>query len=1611
MSCKYKIITNNKVSDVLTEAQLFTMMQVLYNRQNANFSSIAGFLELVGQNPNIKFSYVEAVEVVKELQKEKLESKKAKLIGQDQDFKNAISFLSYLEDKQDSPIQYSVSPIDYIIAEELKNNEALSSPEELQEAANQLQKKWNSASVIGMELHKFLAIAFNHLNDYNDFRNVLWSFKNDSDVKIFQKCFINEESVNALFKALQNARREIQTLIKKSPASTDEIKRDRYYAARLPITETLADGTKVGATIDQLIIDEEGIPHIFNFKFTLTDPKTWPKNKSEKYYKEMAMIQEALFRKGFTEDQISRATFCNIPIWLDFNPDTTEDIAPVNSVKTAPMQNLTIADGEAALNRRRQEIKKYFKSNSPELYSKSITLNRDLLKADLFFKLVYPKLDAEEIGKTFSAQNWIRDAVDKNKIYAATSVEDSKNGIYWYIQFKNQDPIPIKDYHPVNSNQQILDIVKDHLEELSSDIPNLANQLAETIKNSYGVHRAQFTSRNFKTNAEVFERLFAPYFEQYIPDGNNEPQNLWLMLDNPEFTKRNIFLFQNQLNGRIDIIKTSGYDLNRKLPMRYNQNNILGEYEMDLKGITTLDGTYGNLELLQVAAILNELSLSLDEPKFGDIHIVSPYISSESVYMPAKTAMREYTNVSTYLNKYQKPEEKFTTIVDSSNFLTEFECIDNEIQRLQKVIGEGIHMDYIEKLGLEELKRKEGIAAQIQGMRSLCKTIATIFNAIDEQSESINIDKILRMANSTNPEKAAYAKIFQHAIHFINYHTGFVNPEIKKIATFKRYVLPQYANPDANVRHVANLYARELDRLAQDFQDTYIKEIRDIIIEFEKKKGYNNVKAGLVGNTDPIYEKFYKHNSEGKNIFEFVNPYDNTEVKNAQLDEDEVKFLKKILFYKAKVRARGNKNLVFNFKNENDPKLKEFYDNPANNYFLVPLVHSSASRLTRNSLDIRVQEAKNFLKQVSTWDRLKSYAMDKLQRDDSNKNIYGPIEDGIKLLQIPLDMALQEKEYERAELLNGVHEAKFETNIGYLLAEYTESALKYEHMKNVEFASKAILFQLHMLGEESSESAKKVLRESIKEIEDFMKLNIYNRSLMSSFGVKFTETMEPAKRLMSQLFIAGNLKAMFRDSFEGLWQNLSRTITHYHTDLNTNHVMNAYKDVMLNMFKSDRSLNIMSELCLRYRLSNTDESRIAERAKTGKSGVFNYEHMLFKTMTGPDFLNRMVLFVARCRQDGVWNAFSLDENHQLKYDPSKDLRFKAYFHPEGFNEDQILFAKTAYYNAVHQYNIEHSDQEPISFAKELKALPEPYSQNEVYKIKEVANEIYGAYDKSLKAKYENLALGHSLGVFSTWFNGHVATWLREPGSYAEYMKSVDEEGNPIYKKNEYGNQLFFTKEGQIVEQRQDSKYYDEVTGQEIESEEYLPYIDKVPAQVQGILYTLGNAWDVLTNTQKIYNPETGEYVDANNWDEFKKHVWAYDVNRENINKALYDLLMMAIYALLFGTLFTPWYEKEKKKKADNLAEAAILELLYKSSADSFEGFFGPYAVFDYIFNDIKPSAPSVTLNLVKDSYKLIMGDKSFNAFIYGYLPVFRSIKGAVKRQYPETFKSPNSLEN
>lgn len=108
--------------------------------------------------------------------------------------------------------------------------------------------------------------------------------------------------------------------------------------------------------------------------------------------------------------------------------------------------------------------------------------------------------------------------------------------------------------------------------------------------------------------------------------------------------------------------------------------------------------------------------------------------------------------------------------------------------------------------------------------------------------------------------------------------------------------------------------------------------------------------------------------------------------------------------------------------------------------------------------------------------------------------------------------------------------------------------------------------------------------------------------------------------------------------------------------------------------------------------------------------------------------------------------------------------------------------------------------------------------------------------------------------------------------------------------------------------------------------------------------------------------------------------------------------MWCIFALIFKGILDPEYKLyQKSKEEDSVLENMLVELLYKSSSSSYEGFKGPWPIIDYIFHDTQPSAANVSIKVVTDGVRTVFGSKTLDSYLYTNMPFFRTFKDTAKK--------------
>ena len=386
-----------------------------------------------------------------------------------------------------------------------------------------------------------------------------------------------------------------------------------------------------------------------------------------------------------------------------------------------------------------------------------------------------------------------------------------------------------------------------------------------------------------------------------------------------------------------------------------------------------------------------------------------------------------------------------------------------------------------------------------------------------------------------------------------------------------------------------------------------------------------------------------------------------------------------------------------------------------------------------------------------------------------------------------------------------------------------------------------------------------------------------------------------------------------------------------------------------NQFKSADRFNS------KYLISNINVEQQQEGYKTNTEG-FTTGNWKYWTLRKPDFLNRMVLFMARLKHDGSHEAYYIEDG-QLKYNWKKDKRFNLLATQNTSDMDAYNKQKSLYLSQIIAYNKENpSAHLPVALTTDL---PEGYTLNQIEEIKHLGNTIYGASSTSEKAKYEHMFLGQQLAIFSTWMNGiwDVYFGQRRESSYeTEKVQAVDDNGNLLY----------IDENGNITTTPTDTLYL----------------ID-VPLLVQGVFKTfadLGGA--MLFRDDKI---------------QALKEFWANKVQRRNMKRALSDLLIILFWKHVLKIFFDALYEEHKKTSdGDNLAYNVMVEWLYKGHDASMEEFKGPYPIIDYVANNTKAASFQWGQKFLMDTNDFVFGDNSFGDYVIGMQAFPRSMQDSYR---------------
>lgn len=1301
--------------------------------------------------------------------------------------------------------------------------------------------------------------------------------------------------------------------------------------------------------IDMVVIDGDGDLHLFNYKITSTSIQ--PKSvKLEKYKYQMALLKQMLASHGL---KVRNATLNIVPIKVGYNDDFSKIESAIANSK--PIE-LTINENNRYVFTKYDKVAQHFVKATVNF--RKIT-SEDTSEAKKVLDLIFQSRDIAPEGIRMTAQEWIR----RNR----GSIIDSNNPEYAYeVEFGDKDVVYIKSHAKPEVNQEILDAInsREELLDTSQDIP--LNKLMKVIRGAMRSGSFNFLSEKAYSKSGMYLNTI---FNKYLPKSKETPSD-WEFIENDVLNSAGIMLFRHK-NGQMDVVAVSPYDLGVRVSLKRSSDTIIGDLltttglnrvkaessTISVGSLIKYKPTMGNIEAVKTMVLLNQVLPKLQgDFSLGKLQILSLRGTGQGIPFNLEALNKEcFSQILKVINNLPETSVKnnFTRCKFVDNLSTLIQDFDAIIQDSKTLDSES--QELIE-IGFGNLASATTLEAKITALRQIEQSMRDTYPELNQGS----------VKNALKSTDRRIALLYQNVIDAIRYYdVGEVSTVEDKISSVSKNAFISSRVPNRNMQIITDLYTRTINTIAEKTESKWVP-IRKLLFQFYDDIGYSRFQNSTVGNLAQQFDDLYMRDVNGKRLLRLLNPYDPNDMAQIK-DKRGIKqqFLKRILFEFAKVRY-PMKGIKFNFTSESDPALQEFIQQHRDTYFNIPLEKASISTRRQNySLKQKLQYIVNKARELL---RNPKQGIEEFVNDINNEKERELREQSIESMQLVNKFSIGEGTSEARENYiaqqGGVD--YFETNLETLISDFIEKDIQTQEYNKALVTIKGVLFQLDLLA--GHPNMKAVAQQTIEMIDNFVKVNVFSKSIMDESSQKILGITKPLRKLVSDTLIAGNVISSLRDIFEGVWQNTLRSINHYQTNISKGSLAKAYATVVKNSFTDGRSINIVNQLCQIYRLSNIDVSRISEGLKSER-GATNFSKWAYATLRRPDFLNRMTLFVAKCYEDGVYDAFDIKDG-KLVYNWKKDKRFEVY---ASGNKENSKYAEQmgAYYNAIRAYNLDHPDA-TIPFNGDL---PMPYSFQEVEAMKNVANSIYGSYDRSTRAAYEHMAIGTFFGMFSTWMNGIYANYMMKPGQYQNGEFKLEQ------ATDEAGNFKFFDDFGQTIIQITDNdgnvKYFYEGTEQEATENltKIQPVMDKVPIVIQGIWYTLTDSFKALTKGN------------------FKEDIWLDPVQRKNLDKLFTDLLAWLVFALLYGLVLNPAYKEFKKgMKERDIVTNGVVELLYKSSSRSYDGFRGVYNVFEYLGENTNPPVYSQNIKLLKETGSVLIGNRSISDALNGNVAIFKTFQ-------------------
>lgn len=1419
---------------------------------------------------------------------------------------------------------------------------------------DQMKHKWEIQAKSGTAIHNVLQLVFTK-NDQGHYNFELTDLELkeliNRELENKNRRFLNDNTINEAIRYARTLHRDLINRYGENLSFYPEF-------AISQDTNQLQNNNpvKLFGIIDLLIVDGQGRTHILDYKTSIHSYSEFSSAKKAAYSYQMATYQRMLKKYGIDTYQGELM------------------VAPIQIRGFRKSGDTYIYDG----------------IDSPNTF---ITINTSINSQKLWDNIdgfmpapFQVSVSAEQAGETvstwmakcFPSYSSTRLATEQTTIEMLRrndKLKPDENGVYRFRTSGKEAPIT------ATTEAEFVQKVTKWLQgrpaqrlQLTGDIKN-ALQLA--MKEGNNISNVDFpTASDAKIGDKSDKEWIKSTLSKYC-DGT------WEIVNNSVTEAYGLLMLKTKdipgIPNQVDFVRVSTNDL--LINYRHfldkgdtlkNRKGLTGTFETDIQSQSKnnslmAEAVNGNVELMETMALINQLT-GLGEVVIGNVSIVNP-VYADGISMSNEQLLYCFNELT---RREALPNNKIMN--GEIRFAKKYELV---VQQLNRILKAGEANEW-----KDEYRYLKGFKScipnydtvingstdtQIKELQALLKEIKTFE---DKLSKNI-LGKNARQSDLQSVPVSLYNNILIaiSQLKGVNFRQQLRDHDkwLESIFIHRNGVSGSYLDNPGNLSsETLNLVTKLVTEAYQNTRDELQRkkiQVTKLVEDVKKETGFGTIQESTIGNQVNLYMDMYEETADGN--FLFKNP---NRLQGAK---------RKLLEYALQeINSRR-------FSDKTQEELDKMRDNDAIEYYEVPLAIGGSDSVASTQGMLSMLRAKlSYLNPTTAFERAQKKVQgvyEKLYESDEDT------ETKSQLLYKMSNMFDAGQGTNRIEKIKSEGIQNLEHNLETLLLKHMFAYSVQQNMDAVFPMIKAAI--VHITSEGAMRN--KPFSDDIEYLEDYIKNKILNQSIIDPKNQKWVNLANSVKAAASKMTLAFAPVQMFYQPLQGLWQDISLMIRKPDgkNSFTFQHFLKATKLVYGDFFHYSKKPTVCKLLNELYGINDMDMNTYIDRISSAKKGFWNFENLLFKFASRPDFYNRMTIFTSQMMGDGCLDAHYINADGELVYDWKLDERFKAFATNDKSDIKKYNEAKSLYYTVAQQFVNEHTkNADGTMFELNMNqpmALPRAYTNKQAEAMKSLGDDIYGYYSHEKKSMVMSTALGSLWLQFKTYWSGKKNQYLAAGGvKLRGDWKHYEENGQKYYYQVDADGNILYDKPPTTTET-------------------IAPVYQWEGQWQEGIMLTLSDMaksmWDKKSFIEGF----------KDKWNE--SDIKLQNAYRSNIKQFGYDLIMFALIGSILGALLGDWLDELKNENRKNrdfttglgIAAANIAVMSVKNSfldlnfIDSVGSPIGQWTPFAFEWG-------SRTLS---NWYNVAIGDEDFWDGVVKTSGGLKQIKPALDAIKPDMFRT------